>query len=552
MDFEIIDDLTGLDADALAEYEDGAVAAFNALRAENETLTDEQLAQLEALAATVTAARDLAGERETAAADRQARIDAATATIGAADESTDPEPEPEPEPDGDDGTAEVEGEGEPASTTAAAPRRNTGSLVRRAAARAPAATPPPSRSRRGAIITAQADIPGVVAASQMDDMAAIARAFSARANGFPQSSNPPEGVYLRYGVATLNRGVEAFDGHWTGNPDFEDDYTMLVDAARESSLPNGSLTASGGWCAPSETIYDLCTIESLDGIIDLPEIQVNRGGIRFTTGPDFSAIYTSAGFCQTEAQAIAGTAKPCAEVACPTFEEVRLDACGICVKAPILTNAGYPELVQRWIEGTLIAQQHKVASRLIAAMVAQLPTAVVGGTWGSAATSALTALELAGEGLRYQWRMPFNATLEAVAPHWLMLVLRNDLALRTGRDNGSVTDAEIMEHFAQRHMRVQFVYNWQDLVTTTCVVAPPATANVMLYPAGTFVKGTADVISLDTVYDTASLQANMYTAAFAEEGVLLAQVCHGGCLVTINTCMAGESGAANVTCPATP
>ena len=118
-------------------------------------------------------------------------------------------------------------------------------------------------------------------------------------------------------------------------------------AAKESRLPGGSLLASGGWCAPSETIYTLCSTESLDGLIDLPEINVQRGGIRFTKGPDFSDIYTDAGFCQTEAQAIAGTTKPCVEIECPAFEEVRLDACGICVKAPILTNAGYPELVQR-------------------------------------------------------------------------------------------------------------------------------------------------------------------------------------------------------------
>ena len=37
-----------------------------------------------------------------------------------------------------------------------------------------------------------------------------------------------------------------------------------------------------------------------------------------------------------------------------------------CIRAGILTNAAYPELIRRYIEGTLIAQQHALTARLIA------------------------------------------------------------------------------------------------------------------------------------------------------------------------------------------
>jgi hypothetical protein len=67
-----------------------------------------------------------------------------------------------------------------------------------------------------------------------------------------------------------------------------------------------------------------------------------------------------------------------------------------------------------------------------------------------------------------------------------------------------------------------------------------------MYPAGTFVKGTADVISLDTVYDSTDLTSNVYTAAFVEEGVLLAQRCGNGTLVEIPVCVSGETGAADL------
>lgn len=47
-----------------------------------------------------------------------------------------------------------------------------------------------------------------------------------------------------------------------------------------------SLTASGGWCAPSDQIYGLLPI-------DLPDVQVSRGGIQFTPSPYLQAAFDS-------------------------------------------------------------------------------------------------------------------------------------------------------------------------------------------------------------------------------------------------------------------
>lgn len=89
--------------------------------------------------------------------------------------------------------------------------------------------------------------------------------------------------------------------------EFTSSHSAYKFATDQSRLTGGSLTAAGGWCAPSETIYDLCELESRDGLISLPEVRVNRGGIRFTQGPDWADIFTSSGFCFTEAEDIAGT-----------------------------------------------------------------------------------------------------------------------------------------------------------------------------------------------------------------------------------------------------
>src|SRR5690606_41809044 len=47
----------------------------------------------------------------------------------------------------------------------------------------------------------------------------------------------------------------------------------LIKSAEMEMKKGRSLTAAVGWCAPSEVIYNLCDLASLDGILDLPEIQ---------------------------------------------------------------------------------------------------------------------------------------------------------------------------------------------------------------------------------------------------------------------------------------
>ena len=145
----------------------------------------------------------------------------------------------------------------------------------------------------------------------------------------------------------------------------------------------------------------------MQGILDLPEISIPRGGIRWTQGPDFGDIYTDCGFQFTEAEVIAETAtKTCCIVDCPPFDEIRADLIGLCVKAPLLTQATYPELVRRFMEGALVAHQHKVnkyiidtieAGRRDAVGAPTTPNAVIAHAWPGINYTAL--------GMRYRYRM---------------------------------------------------------------------------------------------------------------------------------------------------
>lgn len=381
----------------------------------------------------------------------------------------------------------------------------------------------------------------------------------------------------------------------SGGP--QEDSTSILDfAANERRLPGGSLlasveikrkaaltagqpnalTAAGtGWCAPSEVIYDLCELESNDGMLDLPEIGVNRGGIKYTTGPDFSAIYTGAGyFHYTEAQIISGVTKPTMSVPCPTFTDTRLEADGLAIQTDLLQLRGYPELIARFVRGAMVAHNHKINSFMINALVTgstalTLPSGVTshtpgaGTTWAtdhSVVTTLLTALDMAIMDYKYRQRMAVASTLEVVLPYWALAWIRSDIARKQFYDADATTDQfnltmeRINSWLAVRGARAQWVYDWQDAyywsayptgapsawqqfgqssTSTDFVQDFPHTLQFLLYAAGTWVRGNADIITLDTVYDSTLLSQNKTTQLFTEQGILAAKTCFDSRAYTI-------------------
>lgn len=315
---------------------------------------------------------------------------------------------------------------------------------------------------------------------------------------------------------------------------------VLNRAIDESRLPGGSLVASGGWCAPSEVLYDIIgEVESRDGLLSLPEVGVTRGGVQFTTGPDFAQLFTAiTGFSYTEQNDIDGeygvdangigngTAgdKPCYRIECPDFDDYRLGIEGLCLTAGLLQQRGYPELIARTIRGALVAHDHRVNGRLIAQMVAGSTAVSLAANQVGTAAPVLTAIELQVEHYRAVRRMSRSTTLEAVFPFWVRGAIRSDLSRRLGIDPSSgidVTDGMIDKWFRDRGVNPQFVYNWQDIAATPAASFNkwPTSVQFLLYSAGTWIRGTSDIITIDTLYDSVLLGQNDYTALFTEEGV---------------------------------
>ena len=568
-DLEIPENLSDLaDAD-LAEMRSKAVDAFQTLYAGGE-FSDEDLATLgtltdgiEVLSAEISSREQAASERAAKAAELAAKIGAGKPAPAEDEEKPADEAPAEDAPAEDEAekkakaaaaeTVEVEAPAEPAveAVTAAAPASRgpikLSGIRRHVTAPAPAIseeTPVEDTSRARLTV---ADVPGFAADSDasFEDLAV---ALDRRLQGFNSGAY---GAAARAGRAMSERHSlavvrKSFDERATvGSPESAD--AAMAFAVNEKNLPGGSLVAAGGWCAPSETVYDLLEDESRDGLISLPEINVTRGGIKFTKGPKFADLYAAPSFNFTEEDAKAGKylpdtagsgnkvgAKPVYQVPCTDFEEVRLSAAGMHIQAGLLQQRGYPELVARTIRGALVAHEHKMSERVIAAMEAQSTAVSLDTGQIGALAPVLTAIELQVEHYRYAQRLSRSTTLEAVFPYWVRGAIRTDLSRREGVDLTDVPDSRIDAWFRSRGVNPQFVYDWQALTGEAGTFKVwPGSLKFLLYSAGTFVKGGQDVITLDTVYDSTLLGQNDYTALFTEEGYLVAKRGHDARVVTV-------------------
>lgn len=549
---------------------------------------EERLARIEQLIGEVSE-DDLAALRDAAIEAAQAyieevpteetaiaRAEALTVILDAIDRRTS---DTEPEPDEAADEAAVAEEAAAASAEVAAPERELVAAdgapadqnarpkmpipLDRAAAAAPTAPDAGRSDRVTHTVLAAGDLPNYRAGQELTDGKAIAAAVHTGMSLVSRSQAPG----VRQALASIKRKAPDSTFYQT-----DADWIKVDAATDQRNLPGQSLTAAGGWCAPSEVMYDTCPIPvSRDGMVDLPTITANRGGIKYSQRPDFTAFWSLVGFEQTETDAIAGVEKPCFEIPCPDdLTECRMDIEGICLVQPLLTERGWPEKVEEFVEYALLAHAHRINARRIARMVdlatyavavpgpvrtppEGLATAYTVDDHGPGAfESLLSVLELQVEYFRYSMRLARNALLEGMAPFWLRGILRADISKKLGIDNrwGAGTDAALDRWFADRGVRIQWVYDWQDSMSeqdpTAFGGSPPTKwpeeVSLLLWEPGTYFALQQDVINLTGVYDRVDLQRNVYTRLFTEEGFQVCARCGRSMLITIPLCPNGLSG----------
>lgn len=276
--FELPDDYTTLTDEELDALLASAVQQFDA-KASATTISDRDLADMRQLTAAVKAIRAEKKARLEAAAAAAAEIDELAAEVRGEDDpgdATEPEGENdvEGENDGDagDGTGEAEGgettaqepqpEGEVKEGTVVAstggPRRAVLDLSR-VRARQPRVLPEPTPA--GPEITASVDVPGYQPGQPLD-MEGVTEGIIRRANAL-KTAGGGVGLTASYRLPfdkslIINDSSSGTEGT-----------RAVVLAADQSRLPQGDLVASGGWCAPSETVYSLTSMACPEMLWDL-------------------------------------------------------------------------------------------------------------------------------------------------------------------------------------------------------------------------------------------------------------------------------------------
>lgn len=361
------------------------------------------------------------------------------------------------------------------------------------------------------------------------------------------------GSKMRQGIAQLSRGLPMADT----DRELVEAINKMTTTINGGRITTEALTAAGGWCAPSEQIYTFCDIPDASDLITLPEIVINRGGLRWPVEPDLTSIFESFEFFFTEPQleAVDGGGNPtaikhCVEIPCPSdFEEIRLNAVGYCVEAGILQRQGWPESIEWFLRALTQEHMRAMSRRTILDMWngGGAPsvfdaTLQVGGT-----SSVLNSLDLAATNLRLNKGYARNYPIEIVAPSWFFAALRADMAMMEGLDTKFVTDATVTSWLSARNIVGQFVGDWQTRDTTLPghldTLRWPGHVDVMMYPAGTWFRHLAPIIEVGVLYPKEQLVINRYTEFFTEDAIAVGKKCDRSLNLRIPLLINGGCGA---------
>lgn len=440
-----------------------------------------------------------------------------------------------------------------------APRRSVG--IADVAPHSP--TPEVPEGSPGYTIVAAADIASFPTGTELT-YADLGRAFEERVRAYPSASRTGTKARMQHSLARIRRDFPDDAVIFEGDSHTEA-FNKLRRAADDAGKPN-AVVAANGWCAPSEPDYSICSPITADGLLNIPERVLRRGGLLHNQGLDFTDFFGGdivlpiPGYnILTEAQVIADTAKTCIEIPCPSFVDDRLNVAALCLTSSLLQNRGYPEFVSEFTQGAIAAMAHLVNREVIAEIVTG-STAVVltavdpWATDGTFYSNVLSAVEFAVKDMRYAYRTSMSQPFTVILPYWVLGGMRADYIRRNAAANNDIADGEISSAFSARGAQVQWVYDWQDAFAPGAIPATnqmgaatppfnyPTTLQFLIFLPGTWVLGRQDVIRLDTVYDSTNLQQNLVTQLFMEDGFKPMRMCQFSRVYTIPVCANGKTG----------
>ena len=558
--YELPMDVTTLTDDDLDSNLTAAVRSFQTV-SKSLVVTPQTLPNLRTLKASIQTLKDERASRTAAAEAAAAEIDALTADVFG-DETEDVAASAEPDSNTTEDVATVaETEAAPSEVieptevvTASGVRRTSLNL---AAIRAKQAGGGTGMSRylapetpEGIEITASVDVPGF------------------RPGETVSLSDITDGVMRRAtGLKTAGGGTGLVASYKLPFPDdlivkdsssAPEGSTALMRAADQRRLNGGDLVASGGWCAPSETVYDITDIACPDMLWDLPEVQINRGGLRFFRTPALDVAALT--WVHTEQDDIAGNTKPCFDIPCPAPIDVRAQAQGVCLSAGILTQRFFPELIDWYVRNAMVAHEIRIKTEAYdtarAAIIGAVPTRAVTVRASFAAFSAVyEAVALQAADMIERYNLCDSTQLEVVFPWWTRNLFLSDMARQEGVNLEDLDISRITTAFARLGVSVQWARGLApavptDIGGTTLATSWPDAVEFMIYPSGNFQLGRGPEVNLGVVIDSVTVATND-EKIFSEEAVMLIDRLGLARLVTVDVCPDGSVGARNAVdlCP---
>lgn len=396
------------------------------------------------------------------------------------------------------------------------------------------------------VIAAAVDVPQFYVGQRLDPVT-LADAIHNKARMLSDS----RGNQTVYPVATIERPFgEGYDLEGL-------DQAATWDAIAEGTTSN-ALVAAGGWCAPSQIVYDLFEVEcTSEALFTLPTFRVTRGGIRWPVFIPHDETFNP-GFVWTEADDIAATGgsptKPCVRIPCPTFTECRLDATGLCITAGNLIDRAYPEQVRWFINRAMRAYERNNAIRKLNLVLADTVPVTLAATFG-AASAVVAGLLLQVNDYRQVNGLCCGERLELTVPCWLSDIIKADLARQQGTLNccSLPSDSEVAGWFGAIGLTLKYIDNWQEFAVHPALTWP-ATVQVLITYPGSYVEFNAGRLDLGVIRDSVLNATNDYTAVWFEEFYCVGRRGPQGRLVTIPVCPTGEIGGRNpssgeVVCP---
>jgi len=369
----------------------------------------------------------------------------------------------------------------------------------------PADRRPVAKATATVAITAGADIPGISAGQNLNDLDAVAEAYTKRLNTLRRVNGGDGEQHI---VASLT----------TNYPEERMLSTDALDNAAKIANVVGAeaLVASGGHAAPLEVKYDIfgfgTTVRPVRD--SLPRFQADRGGIRYVTPPALSGNSGAVGVwtAANDVTPSSPTEKAVLTVTAAAEQTASTDAITLQLQFGNLMTRAYPELVARHNELGLIRHARLAESTLLSGIAAG-STAVTSTSLIGFARDFLVQISRAAAAYRSRHRLEADTVLRVIAPSWVFDAMQSDLALSMPGDGTlSVARAEIEGYLRDRNVTAVWsldadVFGAQG---AAAMLEFPDSFTWYLFAEGTFLFLDGGTLDLGIVRDSTLVGTNDY------------------------------------------